>query len=345
MGIAGGPDIIQNGLVFSLDASDRNSYTIGNGTELVTNSALLNPNDGQTATVSRTASNNTIISGLGTMTSGSYYVLKYIVTQNTGSTGATFRIGGSAGNLSPTLGVTPGATGSYSAIFQALSTEVLTLNGDNTGVYMVLDYISVQQLSNTWFDLSGNNRNETLANTSFNTNNNGAIFFNGTNSSGSYAGNPITGSSAFTLSGWMNLSNNAGAYQLAVSIGNAAADNAAYIGYVSTAQSGSSNSIGGGFYGRNFGSGVAVNTGWHNVVFSYAGGANALATLYVDGTARVSGTQNPNLSSTVINLGASNTGTGYWCSGSIANVQLYNRALPLAEIQQNYNVLKTRFGL
>lgn len=198
---------------------------------------------------------------------------------------------------------------------------------------------------NTWFDLSGNNINETLANTSFNSSNGGNILFNRTNSSGSYAGNPITGSSAFTLSGWLNTNTHASTFGLAVSIGNATADNAAYIGYVQTAQSGSSTSIGGGFYGRNFGSGVAVNTGWHNVVFSYAGGTNALATLYVDGIARVSGTQNPNLSSTAINVGAANTGTAFWYSGSIANVQLYDRALPLAEIRQNYNAVKSRFNL
>ena len=32
MGVAGGPDIIENGLVLSLDASDRNSYVSGSTT-------------------------------------------------------------------------------------------------------------------------------------------------------------------------------------------------------------------------------------------------------------------------------------------------------------------------
>jgi len=227
--------------------------------------------------------------------------------------------------------------------------------GVSGGPYIVRDSSLVLELdasdlnsyvsgSTTWYDLSGNNRNETLTNTSFSFGSNGVIVFNGTNSSGSYKSNPITGNSAFTLSGWLNTGTHT-TYGIAVYMGNATTNNSAYIGYVTSSQSGSANSIGGGFYGINFGSGVAVNTGWHSVVLSYAGGANALATLYVDGTARVSGTQNPNLSSTAINLGAANTGSAYWYSGSIANVQLYNRALSQQEITQNFNALRTRFNV
>ena len=36
---------------------------------------------------------------------------------------------------------------------------------------------------------------------------------------------------------------------------------------------------------------------------------------------------------------------GYYYNGSIANVQIYNRALSAAEILQNYNATKWRFGL
>jgi hypothetical protein len=197
--------------------------------------------------------------------------------------------------------------------------------------------------STTWGDLSGNGYNETLSNTSFN--NNGFIIFNGTNSSGSYAGNPITGNSAFTLSGWLNVETHASTFGLAVSIGNATGNNAAYIGYVQAASYGSPTSIGGGFYGFNFGSGIAANTGWHCVIFSHAGGASATSTLYVDGVSRATANLSPNLSSTAINVGASNTGIPYWYSGSIANVQLYNRALSATEITQNYNAQKSRFGL
>jgi hypothetical protein len=39
-----------------------------------------------------------------------------------------------------------------------------------------------------------------------------------------------------------------------------------------------------------------------------------------------------------------NFGTSYW-SGSVATTQIYNRALLQQEITQNYNALKSRFGL
>ena len=36
---------------------------------------------------------------------------------------------------------------------------------------------------------------------------------------------------------------------------------------------------------------------------------------------------------------------GYFYNGNISNLKLYSRALTDAEIDQNYNALKSRFGL
>ena len=41
----------------------------------------------------------------------------------------------------------------------------------------------------------------------------------------------------------------------------------------------------------------------------------------------------------------SRAGTAYFAPMSIGSVQIYNRALSLTEIQQNYNSTKTRFGI
>jgi hypothetical protein len=38
------------------------------------------------------------------------------------------------------------------------------------------------------------------------------------------------------------------------------------------------------------------------------------------------------------------SGGSYW-NGTISNIQIYNRALPQSEILQNYNALKSRFGI
>ena len=41
----------------------------------------------------------------------------------------------------------------------------------------------------------------------------------------------------------------------------------------------------------------------------------------------------------------SNNSTGYYLDGAMANVKMYNRALSAAEVTQNFNAQKSRFGL
>lgn len=44
-------------------------------------------------------------------------------------------------------------------------------------------------------------------------------------------------------------------------------------------------------------------------------------------------------------LGRDNNNSNYFFTGSMASYKMYNRALSAAEVQQNYNALKGRFGL
>jgi hypothetical protein len=67
--------------------------------------------------------------------------------------------------------------------------------------------------------------------------------------------------------------------------------------------------------------------------------------LYVDGVFSTSGTGNiPAIDSNQLFIGRSATMLIPF-SGSIAQVQIYNRALTQAEVTQNYNALKSRFAL
>jgi hypothetical protein len=86
---------------------------------------------------------------------------------------------------------------------------------------------------------------------------------------------------------------------------------------------------------------------WHYIVGTRT---STTTMLYVDGILVTS------LSSAAINLSASSklfigrsgndqTVAGAPFSGSIANFQIYNRALSLTEVLRNYNATKTRFGL
>ena len=86
----------------------------------------------------------------------------------------------------------------------------------------------------------------------------------------------------------------------------------------------------------------ALNT-WYNVVGTYDG---SNMKIYVNGvlknTAAQTGTLATNTETAKIGTWQ---GTNYNLTGRVSNVSIYNRALTAAEIKQNYNALKGRFGL
>ena len=79
---------------------------------------------------------------------------------------------------------------------------------------------------------------------------------------------------------------------------------------------------------------------WHHYSMTKLGN---VYTLYVDGQVIGSDTDTDN--ATVGTTGTiSNNGYVNFLQGSIALVKLYNRALTAAEVFQNYNATKSRFG-
>jgi hypothetical protein len=86
---------------------------------------------------------------------------------------------------------------------------------------------------------------------------------------------------------------------------------------------------------------------WFLVTASYN---NGLKKFYINGvllgTQTVSGTLNTNANGMSIGVyGGENGGRGYYFNGDIANLRFYNRVLTDAEVSQNYETTKTRFGL
>lgn len=184
--------------------------------------------------------------------------------------------------------------------------------------------------STTWFDLSGNNNNGTLANSpTFSSTNGGNLLFNGTNqyTSFSYQQPAQSSTSSFTWNIWLFY-------------------------------------IGGGFnpiLGNRFG-GASWNklTG---VMFEYAMIQNLLVgsptsnawsnmsvvknntsfTLYRNATSISTGTNASSTSALPFYVGGDPGGEFSNCY--VSNVQVYDRALSAAEITQNYNATKSRFNL
>jgi hypothetical protein len=189
----------------------------------------------------------------------------------------------------------------------------------------------------TWTDLSGQGNDAILTNGPiFDSGNGGSIIFDGSNEHAPMTTNGFPfGSSAGTISCWANVASVSAGFLWIVAYGNAAIGQSRFLG-----TNGNTYYYGG--YGDDItASGVTINT-WFNMVGVYNG---STASIYVNG-ALVSG---PTAKSwnTIANVSAvarQTNGAEYW-NGKIAQVLVYNQALSDAEVLQNFNVDKTRFGL
>ena len=205
-----------------------------------------------------------------------------------------------------------------------------------------------------WNDLVGSN-NGTLTNgPTFDSGNGGSIIFDGLDD---YVNGPATNSvigdnrASITLSAWVKITGTPAAYLFNCKRSNAFST---LVGLTANYSSGGGQSDGHlgalvrtvdnsthSWYSYN---GNYDNDGiWHNVVFTATGTTNVL---YIDGISRSTnsvGIQSVSGNTGPITVGS--FGTSSWTNGNIACVKLYTRNLSATEISQNYNALKSRFGL
>ena len=205
----------------------------------------------------------------------------------------------------------------------------------------------------TWSDLSGNGNTGTLTNgPTFSAGNLGSIVFDGTNDYVDTVNTETTFQFAnvtFTVSLWIKTNATSG---VIISKG-ATASTAGWMfqfdsaGTVSGTTKGSD---GTNTYNRTSTATVNNNT-WRNIVAVYTTNTTTLASnttsIYIDGvlsngTGTLGGLVYATTTDTV-QIGRRPSGA-YW-SGSVSNLLIYNRALTAAEILQNYNATKSRFGL
>jgi hypothetical protein len=218
------------------------------------------------------------------------------------------------------------------------------------GLVLVLDAanpLSYPGTGTTWSDLSGEGNNGTLTNgPTFDPTNGGAISFDGTDEYVTVQYNSALDiSTAITVEAWVK-------YRSQGEIGGAGRTYSviSYKGYpwtwlledqsgqfnfrISTTSDSDSNIASNYYHGLN---------NWDHVVCTYNGATQAI---YVNGILQNSKslTGTIDTSATTIELGTYGTGD-YSLNGWLANHRIYNRALSASEVQQNYQALKTRFGL
>jgi hypothetical protein len=214
-------------------------------------------------------------------------------------------------------------------------------SGDTTvssGSVLYLDAAQLRSYSGsgaTWTDLSGNSRNGTLNNTpTFNTANGGSIVLNGTNQWIAF-GSAINTNAAFTLEFWVQRTSNTTPTLFS---GTTAS------GYLQIRMADTNISLVRSFVAElgNFGVGSAtlLNTIYQVVVTRT--GSSYVA--YTNGVQRgtLTTTQTYTTTNTTIGINSSNSEP---FTGRIYRFRHYDRVLTATEILNNYNAIKSRFGL
>ena len=201
----------------------------------------------------------------------------------------------------------------------------------------------------TWKDISGNNKNGTLTNgPTFSNRNGGSIVFDGTDDYVN-CGNLGSFYTQGTISYWMystaveNYRNPFSTNYLAGNVG------IRFEQYTTVSPYGGFNLIIGndaGTYNNYDYSPTAVlsaNT-WYNIVLVWNTSTNKV-TGYLNNTLKFD-SSNTYWATTLpsISIGSGFSSDRYF-KGNIANTLIYNRGLTAAEVLQNYNATKTRFGL
>jgi hypothetical protein len=227
-----------------------------------------------------------------------------------------------------------------------------------SGLILELDAADINSYvgsGTSWKDLSGNGYNGTLTNgPTFSGTNGGNIVFDGVNQYVDVANTGTTlqfANTTFTVSLWIKTSSSASGTQL-ISKGATPSSGGWTIqlnsnGTVTVTTKGST-----GFntYDRTSVAIVNDNT-WKNIVVIYTTNTTTLASnttsIYINGNlSNGTGTLGTIVYATTTDtVQIARRPTGNYWAGSWANTQIYNRALTAAEVLQNYNAVKARFGV
>jgi hypothetical protein len=201
-----------------------------------------------------------------------------------------------------------------------------------------------------WGDISGFQNNGTLTNgPTFSSNNGGSIVFDGINDFTNLGSFSINLNLPWTISFWSFLVTPLTAYPEVITF-RTNSTNPFEIAF--------SNDV--SYRGITFGSPITsrrkndillsnyINK-WTQVVLSYQGGdPNNINNFVLYDMGVVSPTTNSGAYGNITNQSVLAGGTGtsvHWFKGNIAQVLVYNKALTQAEVTQNFNTMKGRYGL
>jgi hypothetical protein len=197
----------------------------------------------------------------------------------------------------------------------------------------------------SWFDLSPSRVTATLSNTTFSTDNGGVLVFNGSNSGSSLPGANLSLTN-MTISTWCfsaNYNQNGFLFEKTTN-GNVNTQYSLFFQTTNTVIFRTQGLSTTDLTVANSTAGIS-NNNWYNIVATYDG---SVKRIYVNGTQVAS--QNITGTVTQNNTGLAYVGiygnfAGYPFNGRMSQTQIYSRALSAAEISQNFNATRGRFGV
>ena len=207
---------------------------------------------------------------------------------------------------------------------------------------------SYPRLGTLWKDISGNGNNGTLTNgPTFNSGNGGNIVFDGVDDYIRTSFIPTIGVNDITYESWFKT----GTAQTGAIINVRSASAVQFVLVLSNPSGGYGSNLLVYSYDGSLDRGAAsteswVDNNWHHAVAVHK---SEIDVLYVDGILRASVTTSPlNINnSTILRIGALGNGVseypGWFFNGTISGAKIYNKALSVSEVLQNYNATKGRY--
>ena len=246
------------------------------------------------------------------------------------------------------MGVFAGVEKTWASQTNTGRTHIATKGIVQSGLVLNLDAgvsSSYPGSGTTWTDLSGNGNTGTLTNgPTYSSANGGSLVFDGVDDYGNFSSRILT-NVVTEISCFMWIYPKSDGVVLAI-LGQSAINSSYHHSAIEVGSSGELRmSLWHNSLTNRINSTLSLNT-WNNVGFTYAG---TTLTGYLNssnvGTTTFTWSKPSDIYFGIMSFDGTNMGTSAYGDGNVSNIQVYNRALTAAEIQQNFIATRSRYSV
>ena len=246
------------------------------------------------------------------------------------------------------MGVFAGVEKTWASQTNTGRTHIATKGIVQSGLVLNLDAgvsSSYPGSGTTWTDLSGNGNTGTLTNgPTYSSANGGSLVFDGVDDYGNFSSRILT-NVVTEISCFMWIYPKSDGVVLAI-LGQSEINSSYHHSAIEVGSSGELRmSLWHNSLTNRINSTLSLNT-WNNVGFTYAG---TTLTGYLNssnvGTTTFTWSKPSDIYFGIMSFDGTNMGTSAYGDGNVSNIEVYNRALTAAEIQQNFNATRSRYSI